>query len=449
MMGISGAGWQSMRNLPRRWIALAFVACAIFAGAVALVSTNHLHQLWGTMAACGYVLAAVAVLVWPMVGKSARGVDLALILALCGALLVPLAWMAAGNTEQPEVTVIVRSAVTLIHHGTPYQPDTLLASTRDPDAYTPSLPVMARFGLPRALFGNDPLTDPRIWFGLVFGVVFWLALRRGGARDSALWTCALAASPVIAFELTVGGDDVPMVAFLCLGYALAWQSRPVASGVALGIGAAMKATAWPAVLVAFTYLVVSGGRRAVTRFTLAVLAVMAVCVGPFLLTHPRSLLQNTIAFPLGLAHVESQASSPLPGHLISQTGSAGHLTVVVLFCLAGLGVAVSLVVRPPRTVPSATIRLVVALTLMFVLAPSTRFGYFIYPAALVIWLLVCLGGRRSLADTLQGPVGAGNPVEPAASPPARPEPVAPPGPRSRVPRMRTSLRTSVRSRPAG
>jgi hypothetical protein len=432
-----------MRTLPRRWIAVVFAACAIFAGAVALFSTNHLHQRWGTMAACGYLLAAVAVLVWPMVGKSARGIDLALVLALCGALLVPLAWMATGNSGQPEVAVIVRAGATLIHHGTPYQSDTVTATTQNPDDYNPYLPVMALFGLPRAFFGSGVLADPRIWFGLVFGVVFWLALRKGGARDSARWTFALAASPVIAFELTVGGDDVPMVAFLCLGYALLWQSRPVASGVALGIGAAMKATAWPAVAVAFVYLLVTSGRRSVLRFTLAVGVIMVVCVGPFLATHPRSLVKNTILFPLGLAHVQSQAVSPLPGHLLAETGSAGHMAVVVLLGLAGLGIAVSLVVRPPRTVPSATIRLVVALSLMFVLAPSTRFGYFIYPAALVIWLLVCLGGRRTLAGTLQGPAGAGNPVAPAASLPV------PPGQRSRVPRMRTTLRTRVRSRPAG
>jgi hypothetical protein len=30
---------------------------------------------------------------------------------------------------------------------------------------------------------------------------------------------------------------------------------------------------------------------------------------------------------------------------------------------------------------------------MFVLAPSTRFGYFIYPAALVLWLLAAQAGR--------------------------------------------------------
>ena len=43
--------------------------------------------------------------------------------------------------------------------------------------------------------------------------------------------------------------------------------------------------------------------------------------------------------------------------------------------------------------PAATVRLVIGLTAMFVLAPSTRFGYFIYPAALVLWLLVAKDGR--------------------------------------------------------
>jgi hypothetical protein len=31
---------------------------------------------------------------------------------------------------------------------------------------------------------------------------------------------------------------------------------------------------------------------------------------------------------------------------------------------------------------------------MFVLAPSTRFGYFIYPAAMVLWLLAAQAGRE-------------------------------------------------------
>ena len=103
-------------------------------------------------------------------------------------------------------------------------------------------------------------------------------------------------------------------------------------------------------------------------------------------------------FPLGLASVRSQAASPLLGHVLAQTGVIGHTIVVVLLVGSGLAIAVSLVIRPPRDVPAATIRLVLGLSSMFVLAPSTRFGYFIYPAAMILWLLVSQAGRRSAAD---------------------------------------------------
>ena len=68
---------------------------------------------------------------------------------------------------------------------------------------------------------------------------------------------------------------------------------------------------------------------------------------------------------------------------------------VGLLSLAGLAIAASLVVRPPRDVPSATWRLILGLTLMFTLAPATRFGYYLYPAGLLVWLLVVTIGRRA------------------------------------------------------
>jgi len=401
-----GVEWQSPAAMPRRWLASIFGIFAVFATSVAIFSTDNVHQLWGAIAACGYGLAMIAVLVW-----KERGPDAALVLALCGALLVPLAWMAANSLEQPEVTVVATSAVSLIHHGTPYTDVTTLAGTSNPNIYNPYLPVMAVFGMPRAIFGGGLLTDPRVWFGVVFLIIFWLALRRGGSRDPWRWAVFVAASPVIAFELAVGGTDVPMVAFLCLGFAIlmpslapgveggasplakAAQKRPVLAGLALGLAASMKATAWPALLVAIALLAVRDGKRAVRAFTLTALAVVAVLVGPIAALHPRALVENTIKFPLGLAHVTSQASSPLPGHDIAATGPVGHTIVVVLLVLAGVAVAVSLVVRPPRSVPRAVLLLAGAMTLMFVLAPSTRFGYLIYPATLAIWLLAVVAGR--------------------------------------------------------
>jgi hypothetical protein len=183
----------------------------------------------------------------------------------------------------------------------------------------------------------------------------------------------------------------------------------VLAGLALGVAAAMKATAWPAVVVAIALLVVRDGRRAAGMFTLTALAVVAAFVGPFVV-HPRALVQNTIMFPLGLASVTSQASSPLPGHVIASTGHLGHALVVVLLAAAGVAVAASLVIRTPRSVPRAVLLLAGAMTLMFVLAPSTRFGYFIYPATLVVWLLAVVAGRAAPGESVTP-----GPCAPAAS----------------------------------
>ena len=381
----------------RRWLAGIFAVSVAWAVLVAVFSSDSVHRLWGVMAACGYTLALLAVIAI----RSARASDLALGLSFAGALIAPLTWMAAKGLEQPEVWVVARSGWTLIHHGTPYASAAALAATRNPNAYNPYLPVMALFGVPRALFNLGLLTDPRIWFGVVFLIVFWLALRRGGALDSWRWLILVAGSPVIAFELAVGGTDVPMVGFLCLGFALLYHKGrstsvtfAVLAGLALGIASAMKATAWPALVVAVVLLVVRDGRKAAWAFALTALGVVAVCVGPFFAIHPKSVFDNTIKFPLGLASVQSAASSPLLGHIIASTWhTAGHTVVVVLLVLAGVAVALSLVFRPPRSVSRAVVLLAGAMTLMFLLAPSTRFGYFIYPATLAIWLFAVRGGR--------------------------------------------------------
>jgi len=381
----------------RRWLAGIFAVSVLWAILVAVISNDHVHQIWGEMAAVGYGLALAIVVVL----RHARTADIALGVSFLGGLILPLGWLATSGEWQPEVGVVANSGWALIHQGTPYADPAMLAGTTNVDAYNPYLPVMSLFGLPRAFFDLGLLTDPRVWFGVVFLLVFWLALREGGAKDPVRWAVLAAGSPVIAFELAVGGTDVPMVAFLCLGFAYLWVRKPVLAGLALGIGASMKATAWPALLVAIVLLWVREGGRTVKRFTLAALAVIVVCLGPFVVGHPKAIVVNTIAFPLGLASLKSDARSPLPGYLISSTWpGTGHTVVVVMLALAGLAVAASLVFKPPRSVPRAVALLAGAMTLMFVLAPSTRVGYFIYPAGLAIWVFATWVGRRADDDDL-------------------------------------------------
>ena len=395
--------WPSPAAVPRLWLTVGLVGSAAFAVALAMVTVWQAHRLWGIFAGISYLLAAMFVLVW-----KSRGRDVALVISLAGALVTPMWLMAGHGLQQPEVEVIEKSAAMLLHRGTPYPGLAMLATTHNPNVFDPYLPALTAFGIPRVLLGFSAATDPRIWFAAGFVVVFAAALALAGARDVVRWTALVAASPVIAFSLAVGGTDVPVLACLCLGFALLWRRpRPMLAGLALGAAAAMKATAWPALAVAAVLLLARDGRRAAVSMTATALAAVAAVVGPVAAAGPRSLVQNTIAFPLGLTHVKSDAVSPLPGRLIAETGQTGHLIAVVLLALAGLAVIASLVVRPPRTVPAAVWRLIIALTAMFVLAPATRFGYFVYPVGLLAWLEVSRMGAEPALEELPGPAGPG------------------------------------------
>src|ERR1700761_2906746 len=111
-----GAGFESPAAMRRRWLAGIFAVSAIWAILVAVITVDHVHELWGEMAAVGYGLALAVVLLV----RHSRGVDIALGLAFLGGLVVPLATLAARSLMQPEVAVVARSGMTLLHQGTPY-----------------------------------------------------------------------------------------------------------------------------------------------------------------------------------------------------------------------------------------------------------------------------------------------------------------------------------------
>jgi hypothetical protein len=308
----------------------------------------------------------------------------------------------------PEVGVVAHSAQLLVQHGRPYQSAAVLGA--DVNGYNPYLPGMTLFGLPQALFGRGVATDPRLWDGLAFFAAFAAALRIAGGAGGAAGTgsaggaggaggtgsvrraAMLTASPLIAFPLAVSGNDLAVLGLICLGLALTTRPElrrppsPAWAGIALGGAAALKATAWPAVLIVGVLFLARDGRGAAARFAAAAGAVLAVVVGPILVIQPAALAANTIGFPLGLTRARSPAASPLPGHLIAAIGPAAHLAVVALLAAAAVGLGVLLVVRPPRNAVSAAGYLALALTTLFVLAPATRWGYFIYPAGIGCWL---------------------------------------------------------------
>jgi hypothetical protein len=390
--------------------AVPYAGFAVFAAMVALFAGQGPHRLWGAFAAVAYGCAALA-----SVSRPARARHVPVMIALAGAVLAPLGWLASAGVAMPEVGVVERSAAMFLRHGSLYQTSGALAAGHQVYGYDPYLPLMMVFGLPHAIFGGGLATDPRVWDGVAFAILIALALRVAGGSQVVRRTALLVASPLIAFPLTVSGNDLPVVGLMCLGLAyaasgdrtalpsgaggavrsagLAVGARPVAAGLALGAAAALKATAWPALVIVGVLFAARNGMRPAGRFALAAGAALVVVTGPVLVTEPAALIQNTVMFPLGLTKAVSPAASPLPGHLLAAIGPAGDLAAIALLITAALALAAALLLFPPRALPAAAWFLIAGLTLMFSLAPASRWGYFVYPIG--IWAWLGLSGRIS------------------------------------------------------
>ena len=392
----------------------AYAAFGAYAVAAAVFSGGE-DQVWAIWAACGYAVALF--LLWRWSGRMA-----AVLVSVALAVLAPLLWLSVAYPLETGMWVIDRSATLLLHHGLPYLSAGQVTSWR---SYNPYLPVMTLFGLPSAAGLGGLAGNSGVWIAVgtvvPLAAAFWIAVPHRGCavcrRDALLATAVAVASPVVGLNLAVITTDPPVLALILLALALA--ARPagtsqaagtsrvagtVGSGIALGVACDLKSTAWLAVPVLAAMFAARDGARAAGRFVAASVATVVVLVAalaPAALSSLRgadALVQNSVLFPLGLTRYKTPAESLLPGHLLTAMGTAGHVVSVGLLLAAGLGIAISLVIRPPRDVPAAAWRLAIGLALMFLLGPDVRFGYFIYPLGLIGWLAL-------LKTRVSGPEG--------------------------------------------
>ena len=386
-----------------------YAGFAVYAAGVALLSGPGLDHWWGAWAACGYAAATVIAV---LARRRRWGAGLAVAVSLAGALAGPAWWLATREPVPPDVAVVARSGTLLLHHGTPYLPLPALAAGGWL-AYNPYLPVMALFGLPGAL-GAPGETWP--WLIAATFLLLLATVRvtspgrpaRAAVGPAAFWL----ACPIMAFPLTMGITDPPVIALMCLALALLARAGRrellpgapgrrrdlLAAALVLAVACAMKYTAWPALVIIAVMVATRDGAAAAARFAGVVLAAAAALVAalaPAALAHPAALARNTVAYPLGLTTATSPAQSPLPGHLLATLGPAGHLAALLLLAAAGLAVAVSLFIAPPATPAAAAVRVAAGLTALFLLSPATRFGYFVYPLNLCVWALLAAGPRAA------------------------------------------------------
>jgi hypothetical protein len=378
-----------------------FAIFTVYAGAE--IFTRHADGTWGAWACGGYAVATVLLLV-------TKNWLAPLTAAVVGAFLAPLVWMIlkVPDTSTAEVVVINRSADYLVRHGTPYLPASLIT---DWQHYNPYLPLMELFGLPREAGFPELLGDPRIWTSLVTVAALTAAFAlmvpgagRDHRRQVAVLTAISVASPLIGFQLTVGVTDPPIIALICLTLALAARGRFLGAALVLAVACATKPTAWAVLPVLAVMTWVRASHRVAVKFTGTVIGaavVLALAAAPNALATPDAIKLSLIDYPLGKTKFKTVADSPLPGHLISQLGHAGALTADALLVLAIIAFAAWLLGRPPRDVRDATVRLIVLYAVLFTLAPSSRYGYYAYPLALVAWLALTKGPTGAKAQTLR------------------------------------------------
>jgi hypothetical protein len=175
----------------------------------------------------------------------------------------------------------------------------------------------------------------------------------------------------------------------------------------------MKYTAWPALAVLVAMTAARDGARAAVRLaatSVVTALILAAALAPAAWTAPAALIDNTVAYPLGLTSARSPAQSPLPGHILATLGPAGHAAAIALLIVAGLAIAASLFIRPPADPRAAAHRLALAMILLFALSPATRFGYLAYPLALYGWLALTRPVTSQAvkpAPPASGPVASG------------------------------------------
>lgn len=389
-----------------------YAVSAIFAAITAVTSTLLPHRAWGAVAAVGYLVATLVVIAQLLLRRRSPTSRLTGLparwavtgLAWAGTALLPLLWQsierANGRTDraQEEVLVVEQAGTRLLEHGTPYLgPDAIAALPPGEQllGYTPYQPGMALFGLPRAL-ADTWWTDSRVWFAVGTALALALAVAAlrttaGNAtsaaterRDAALLRGVQAATvlPICALTLATGGDDLPVLALCLLALALAAADRPGRAGLAVGLAGALKLFAWPVALV----LIVWGlTRRAGTRVAVGAIGLPVAALLPAMLVDRDALTENVLRFPLGHGLVTSPAQSPFPGYLIATALPAGRLIAAALLVAAGVAIAVRLARRPPRTAVATALICGYGLLVAIALMPSTRFGYLLYPLALLTW----------------------------------------------------------------
>ncbi|QDZ42802.1 DUF2029 domain-containing protein [Corynebacterium sp. sy039] len=371
------------------WIIVCCILCAISA-VFAWATGNELHRHWALLALIGYIGAAGFF--------SIKRAVVACIWALAWTLVFPLAWFIPRGARQPEVFVVERAAHDFFTTANPW-----ITHPKVVDDFNPYSPAMVLFGMPAQVWDTRFLGDARIWFLVFFSWCFIYAYRvtedhirntKPYAQTTALMI--VLCIPVVALSAAVGGVDLPVAGATMVALATFWAQKYAQSGAFIALALGMKWMIMPILFVLIFLLGSRAHKRQLLHF-------FGTSMGIGLLVHIPALMNmhefinHTVLFPAGKAQVMTPAGNSLAGALLADV-PGGQLLCYGLLLIAGIGFAVRLWIRPPRSLAGVCILCSIGLVVLFLFSPSFRFGYMLYPATFM-WFAWITHIRRGVVSS--------------------------------------------------
>ena len=377
--------------------ALLYAASALLAAGAAWLASIPQYREWGRIAAGPYAAGCLVAVLLSRRGAGVRTRTWLAAAVFAGAALAPMAaevvWRAntaPGLHAQSEVLVTEEAAKALLAGRDPYAATflhgSLAARPLGTKTHFPYLPGMLAFGVPRALDGRSPMSDARLPFAAATLGAFGLAAMRWPGRSPGRLRAAqiLLVLPTGALLMATGGDDLPVLGLVLVSLVLAEEGRTTGSGIAAGLAAGLKLTAW--VVLPFLTLAWGPARR---RGASLAAAVAGAAVIPFIAWNPAAFVEDAVRFPLGLGREPSAAETPTLGSALVRALPGPRAAVVLILVAIAAGAGLWLLVRAPnRTGADAARNAGLLFLVALVLAPAARAGYVVYPLNLLAWAWV-------------------------------------------------------------
>lgn len=406
----------------KRWLtdALLYGLSAGFAAVTAIAAVIPLQRTWGRTALWGYGVATAAAAAaslrrWGEAQEKRSRILLAIAVFTATALL-PLAVAAQlraegdpGDHAQSEVIIVEEGAQALFDGRDPYAEEYLDGPLSDRPLATqihfPYMPAMLAFGVPRALGGQVPWADARVWFTIFSVSVAVASVRRmpTSAHARVRTFQVLFVLPTGALLLATGGTDIPVLALLLAACVLAQRGEAIGAGLVGGLALATKQTSL--LVLPFVALATAGSER---RRSLAISGLVGVGLAvPFAVWDFGAFVEDTVLFPLNVGHGASAAETPTVGSWLLDLFPAQRAVITaVLVSVVGAVVVLLLLSGRGSSMSQACARAAGAFLVAAALAPAARVGYLVYPVNLIVWAVALRqeeGSAALVATRTSGP----------------------------------------------